>query len=152
MAIQKRNIPGNKTYDPNAMDINTYNDDSGAWKVAEVGKHLVPLATPGVGNGYTTNISAAPYPLPGAGKNLAVYNSSGTAGSITFGTDNTITALAAGATDANGHVGLPCPANSWSYFAGGYSNWAISSASTLYVFLINDESSIQVVSQNNAST
>lgn len=144
MAIMKRNIPGNSVQDPGAIDVLEYNNASGAMKVSENGRHLLPLPTPTVGNGYTTTPTTA-YALPGAGRNLAVYNSTGTAGSITFGTDNTVTALAGGTTDSAGRVGLPCPGNSWSYFAGGYSNWVISSASTLFVFLINDDSSIQAV-------
>ena len=152
MAILKRNFPGNETQDLGAIGNNVYNNAAGANKVAEVGKHLLPLPVPGVGTGYTTNVSSAAYPLPGAGRNLAVYNNSGSVAAITFGSDNTVTALAAGATDSSGRVGLPCPANSWSYFAGGYSNWVISSSSSLLVFLINDDTSIQVQSQNFAST
>lgn len=143
--IMKRNIPGNTVQDPGAIDVLQYNNPSGARKSVQMGQHLLPLPTPGSGTGYTTDVSSAAYALPTAGKSLAVYNSAGTAGSITFGTDNTVTALAAGATDSSGRVGLPCPANAWSIFAGGYSNWVISSASTLLVFLVNDESSIQAV-------
>lgn len=143
--IKKRNVPGATVQDPSAIAVNEYSNASGAKKVTEVGRHLLPLATPGVGNGYTTTPTSA-YPLPSAGKNLAVFNSTATTGSITFGSDNTVTALAAGTTDSSGRVGLPCP-QGWSYFSSGYSNWVISSASTLYVFLINDESSIQVVAQ-----
>lgn len=145
--ILKRNQNGNQVQDPAAIANFEYNQAAGAQKVAEVGKHLLPLPTPGAGTGYTTNVSAAAFPLPGAGQNLAVYNSAGTAGSITFGIDSTVTSLAGGTTDSSGRVGLPCPANSWSYFASGYSNWVISSASTLYVFLINDNTSIQVQAQ-----
>jgi len=142
--IKKRNIQGFDTQDTGAIANNTYNNAAGANKTAEVGRHLLPLPVPGVGNGYTTNPSSA-YPLPNAGRNLAVYNNSGTVAAITFGTDGTVTALAAGATDSSGRVGLPCMPNSWSYFAGGYSNWVISSSSSLLVYLINDNSSIQPV-------
>lgn len=144
--IKKRNFPGNMVQDPGAIDMLEYSNSVGAIKTSENGRHLLPLPTPGTGTGYTTAPTSA-YPLPGAGRNLAVYNNSGSVGSITFGTDNTVTALAPGATDSSGRVGLPCPANSWSYFAAGYSNWVISSASTLLVFLINDDTSIQVVAQ-----
>ena len=87
--------------------------------------------TPGVGTGYTTDVSTAAFPLPGAGRNLAVYNNAGAVASITFGTDGTVTSLAPGVTDSSGRVGLPCMPNSWNYFAAGYSSWVISSASTL---------------------
>lgn len=143
--IKKRNFTGNQTQDVGAIENLTYSNPAGSQKTSEVGRHLLPLPKPTVGNGYTTDVSSAAYALPGAGKNIAVYNTSGTAGSVTFGADGTVTSLAAGATDVNGNVGLPCPGNAWSYFAGGYSNWVISSASTLLVFLINDDTSIQVV-------
>lgn len=148
--IKKRNYPGNETEDTGAIANMVFNKAAGAQKVAEVGRHLLPLVTPGAGTGYTTTPTSA-FPLPGAGKNLAVFNSIATTGSITFGTDNTVTALAAGTTDSSGRVGLPC-SQGWNYFAAGYSNWVISSASTLYVFLINDNTSIQVQApglQNN---
>lgn len=150
--IFKRNVPGPSVQDPSAIENLEYSNSSGAKKVAEVGKHLIPLPTPGVGTGYTTDVSSAAYPLPSAGKNLAVYNNSDSLAAITFGTDNTVTALSAGTTDSNGRVGLPCIPNAWSYFAGGYSNWVISSSSDLYVFLIDDQSSIQVVAQAFSNT
>jgi hypothetical protein len=150
--INKRNILGNDVQDPSAVDVLVYNNAAGANKVAEVGKHLLPLPKPGVGTGYTTDVSGGAYPLPNAGRNLAVYNNSGTVAAITFGTDGTVTALAAGVTDSSGRVGLPCMPNSWSYFAGGFSNWVISSSSSLMVFLINDSTSIQPVAQTFNNT
>jgi hypothetical protein len=143
--ILKRNLAtGFNTQDEGAISNFEYSQAVGAIKTSENGRHLLPLPAPGVGTGYTTTPTAA-YALPSAGRNLAVYNSTGTAGSITFGNDNTVTALAAGTTDSSGRVGLPCPPNSWSYFASGFQNWVISSASTLYVFLINDQTNITPV-------
>jgi hypothetical protein len=152
MAIQKRNLPSNSVQDPGAIDVLEYNNAAGARKIAEVGRHLVPLATPGSGTGYTTDVSSAAFPLPSAGRNLAVYNNNTTVGAITLGNDNTITALAAGATDSSGRVGIPCAPNAWTYIACGSQNWVKSSAATLLVFLIDDDTFIQVQSQNNAST
>lgn len=143
--IKKRNFPGNMTQDLGAIGNLTYSNPSGAEKITEVGRHLIPLPTPGTGTGYTTDVSSAAYALPSAGRNLAVYNNSGSVGSITFGSASTVASLAVGVTDSSGNVGLPCMPNSWSYFASGYSNYVISSASTLLVFLINDDSSIQAV-------
>jgi hypothetical protein len=145
--ILKRNIVGGKVQDPSAIVAMEYSNASGGKKITEVGRHLLPLPTPGVGSGYTTDLSSAAYALPSAGRNLAVYNNSGSVQAITFGTDNTVTALAVGVTDSSGRVGLPCMPNSWSYFAGGYSNWVISGSSNLIIFLINDDTSITVQSQ-----
>jgi hypothetical protein len=148
--ILKRNLPGNNSIDPSSIELNEYNNYSGAQKTTEVGRNLLPLPTPGTGTGYTTTPVAA-FPLGYAGLNFAVFNSTATTGAITFGTDNTVTALAPGITDSSGRVGLPCP-QGWSYFASGYSNWIISSASTLFVFLINDDTNIQAVAQTFNST
>lgn len=144
-SIMKRNFPGNKTQDPGAIENLMYNNASGARKSVQMGPHLLPLVTPGVGNGYTTDVSSAAYALPSAGVSLAIYNKSGTVAAITFGTDNTVTALAAGTTDSSGRVGLACLPNSYTYLASGYSNWVISSSSNLVVYLINDDTSITPV-------
>lgn len=152
MAINKRNLPSNAVQDPGAIDVLEYNNSAGARKVAEVGRHLIPLPTPGVGTGYTTNVSAAAFALPSAGKNLAVYNNAGAVGSITLGTASSVASLAPGVTDSSGNVGIACAPNAWTYIACGPQNWVISSAATLLVYLIDDDTSIQVQSQNNAST
>jgi hypothetical protein len=148
--ILKRNLPGNNSNDLGSIGLNEYNNYSGAQKVTEVGRNLLPLVTPGTGTGYTVTPTTA-FPLGFAGLNFAVYNPTGTVGAITFGTDNTVTALAAGTTDSSGRVGLPCTPNSWSYFASGYSNWIIAGAGML-VFLINDDTNIQAVAATFNST
>src|ERR1700733_9550142 len=125
--ILKRNQDGNQIQDTASIANYVYNQAAGADKVAEVGRHLLPLPTPGTGVGYTTIVNAAPFPLPGAGRNLAVFNSTATTGTITFGSASTVASLAVGIADSSGNVGLPCP-QGWSYFAAGYSNWVISSA------------------------
>lgn len=149
--IKKRNNSQPGGTDAHMVESLTYNEAAGSRKVSEVGRSLLPLAT---GSGFTTNVSTLTN-LGNFGQNLAVYNSGGSAGSITFGTYGTAvptTSLAAGGTDANGNVGLPCPANSWSYFAAGSKNQVISSASTLLVFMIEDPTTITFQAQTNAST
>lgn len=145
--IKKRNQPGNKSEDMAIIANLVYNQAAGADKVSEVGKHLLPFATPGSGTGYSTDVSGGAFALPGAGKNLAIYNNSGAVEAITFGVDGTVTALAVGVTDSDGNVGLPCMPNSWSYFAAGYNSWVISTSANLLVFLINDNTSIQIQAQ-----
>ena len=143
--IQKRNVPGNNIQDAGILENLMYNNASGARKSVQVGPHLLPLPTPGVGTGYTTNVSAAAYALPSAGRNLAVYNNSGSVAAITLGTTSSITALAVGVSDDNGNVGIACLPNAYTYIATGYSNWIISSSANLIVYLINDDSSITAV-------
>lgn len=132
------------TQDPSSITSIQHNPATGAEKNINVGAHLVPI--PKVSGGilsYTTNVSAAPQVLPTLGKALAIYNNSGSLGAITLGEDNTITALAAGVTDATGHVGIPCPANSWTHISCGIQNWVISTASTMLVFMVDDDTSIK---------
>ena len=117
-----------------------YNEPTGAIKITDFGKHLLPFLQSGT---YTTNLSAAAVQLPFIGAVLAVYNNSDTLGSVTFGTDNTVTSLAPGVTDASGRVGFPCIPNGWTYISTATQNWAISSASTLLVFLVDDPSVIR---------
>lgn len=112
-----------------------YNPASGGQKSLTVGPRLVPIPAPG--NTYTTNVSAAPTPLPALGGLIAVYNNAGTAGSITIG-GPAITALAIGATDAAGNVGVACPPNAWTYLAMSNNLYVISSAATLITYIIED--------------
>lgn len=138
-----RNQDGNKVYDPSAIEAMVFNDAAGSKKVSEVGRHLLPLKFISVGVvTYTTDASTARI-LDNAGSCLAVYNNAGAVGSITLGEDATIVSLAPGAVDANGHVGIPCAPNAWTYIACGGSNRVISSAATLLVFLIDDNTSVK---------
>src|SRR5450631_4133456 len=105
-----RTVPGPNTMDPAAISSIQYNDAAGSQKVSEVGIH--PLPFPYINTGvlsYKTNLTT-PTPLPRKGMGLAVYNNSAAVHAITLGTSATApaTALAAGATDADGHVGIPC--------------------------------------------
>lgn len=133
----KRNLPGNKIYDPASTVNNTYNDKAGAQKNTEVGSKLLPIQISG---SYTTDCSTR-RALPAKGKNLAIYNNAGAVGAVTTG-DATVTALAAGVADANGKVGVPCPAGQWIFLAAGEDTHVIATAATLLVFLIDDESSL----------
>lgn len=138
-----RTIPGGATLDPSTIDNLEYNNPAGSKKVSEVGRHLIPLKYISGGNvAYTTDASTA-RALDRAGACLAVYNNSGSVASVTLGEDGSIASLAAGVTDANGHVGIPCAPNAWTYIACGHSNWVITSSASLMVFLINDLSSIK---------
>jgi hypothetical protein len=139
MANNKRNIKGNKIQDPSIIDAMVYNNAAGSRKSSEVGRHLLPL---GDGLGAFTTDASSRRVLPSKGVCLAVYNNSAALGSITLGEDNTVVSLAAGATDASGHVGIPCTPNRWTYIACAEQNWVISSAATLLVFLIDDDTFI----------
>lgn len=144
MAKNQRVFPGNATQDPSAIAVATYNEQAGAQKNTEVGRKLLPLGD-GAG-GYKTNATVATK-LPAKGKNLAVYNNAATAGVITLGTNTpALTSQALGAvlagTDGQS-VGIPCTPNDWTYIACGELDWVIASAATLFVFVIDDNTSIK---------
>lgn len=130
-----------------------YNPASGAQKSLIVGPRLLPIPT-GLGT-WKTNITAATA-LPALGLNLAIYNNSGTAGSVTVGQDATVTSQAIGAVDANGNVGVACAPNSYTYVSMGYNQWIIGSAATLIAYIIEDPTMIiketgPYAQQNNAN-
>jgi hypothetical protein len=139
MAINKRNTSNIK--DTGQLGNLTYNEASGAEKNMEVGRKLIPLDD-GTGAGFTTNAATAKV-LPSMGKNLAIYNNATSVGAVTLGDDASIAALAPGACDANGNVGIPCAPGDWTYIACGSKTFVRTTASTLLVFLIDDESYIQ---------
>ena len=139
-----RTVPGPNTLDPSAIASIQYNDAAGSQKVSEVGRH--PLPFPFISGGalaYTTNLTTT-LPLPKKGMGLAVYNNSAAVHAITLGESATspVAALAAGTTDATGHVGIPCTPNTWTYIATGTKTWVVSDSALLLVFLISDNSEI----------
>jgi hypothetical protein len=114
-----------------------YNPASGAQKSLIVGPRLLPVP---IAAGYTTNASGG-LVLPYLGANLAIYNNSGTAGSITASAA-VAASLAIGVTDASGNVGVACPPNAWSYLSMGNNQYIITSAATVIVYIIEDPTKI----------
>lgn len=145
MPKNMRNVPGNVVQDPSAIENLQYNDAAGSKKVSEVGRHLHPIPYLLVGVlSYTTDAATARV-MPRKGVNVAVYNNAGAVGALTMGASaaEVAVALAPGVTDASGHVGIPCPPNAWTYIALAEHNWIITTAATLLVFIIDDNSSIK---------
>lgn len=151
-SIKNRQLPGDQSRDPSALDLLIYNERSGARKSMEVGRALLPLQNGA--NSWTTNASAAAIALPSAGKNLAIYNNSSTTYSVTVG-DSTVTAQAVGAvqnSSGNIFVGVACQPNSWTYLSTGQWNYVITNNVALLVYLIDDPTYIVTQPANNAST
>lgn len=143
MSKKIRNVPGDKIQDPNIIDNLEYSNSAGSKKVSEVGRHLIPLKfISGGAVAYTTDASTARR-LDKAGACLAVYNSDTTLHAVTVSTAS-IAALAAGTTDVNGNVGIPCAPGAWTYIACDSALFVITNDATLLVFLIDDESSITI--------
>jgi hypothetical protein len=143
MAITKtnkliRNIRGPAVEDPSSIQALTYNEQTGAQKNMDMGHHLIPLKI----NATTFTTDATTARAVPMGKTLAIYNNTGSAGSITLGDTSAVALLAAGATDVNGNVGIPCKPNDWTYISVYDRQYVISSAATLLVFVVKDDSSV----------
>lgn len=122
-----------KTDDAGDTDSLEYSVAAGAKKVSDVGHHLRPIQS-----GATTwTLSLATAVKVGAGKSLAIYNNSGTAGTVTFGDDNTVTSIAVGTVVVD-NAGVICAPNAWTYLNSYSHPWAISSGATLLCYLIED--------------
>jgi hypothetical protein len=143
MAVTKpdkkmRQMDGRDTTDPSNINNLTYNEASGGFKNLNIGPFLKPIRT-GT-NSYTTDATTARSVRKGS--IIAIYNNSGTLGAITCGDSASMTALAAGATDTNGNVGIPCPPNTWTYIATNDKQFIRTTAATLLTFIIEDETYI----------
>jgi hypothetical protein len=141
----QRSLKGKATQDPSAVQAITYNAQTGAQKNMEMGHHLIPIFNNG---SYTTNVTTATA-IPKRGITLAVYNNSGSVGSITLGLENTISALAPGATDSNGNVGIACAPNTYTYIATYDKHFVRASAATLLVYVVADDTYISSQSYDN---
>jgi hypothetical protein len=131
---QRRTTP-DRVVDPGQTDSLVYNSAAGAYKQMQIGAHLKPF-TPD-GSTFSTNATTS-VNLGQPGQMLAVYNNSGTLGSVTVSLLS-VASLAAGVTDAAGNVGIACPPNAWTYISMADSIWVIASAATLLVYLIDDD-------------
>jgi hypothetical protein len=149
MAIQKpdkkiRQVDGRAIEDPLSIKNMVYNEASGAYKSIEIGPFLKPIRTGA--NSWTTDASTARSVRKGSV--IAVYNNSGTLGAITCGDSPSMAALAAGATDSNGNVGIPCPPNSWTYISTNTKTFIRTTAATLLTFIVEDETYISSQKQD----
>lgn len=135
-----RNASGNKIHDAGSIANMQYNEKSGAQKQVDVGPKLMPL--PGGGT-PTCDAFTAVQSIP-AGKSLAIYNNSATLGTVAFGDSaaELATITAAGTVLANGQPVIPCKPNDWTIISAGEQTFVKTSATTLLVYLIDDETSI----------
>lgn len=136
MAKYNRSIDNRSIADPHSIDNAQHNQSAGAKKIMNVGPVLLPLPT---GATFTCNATTA-VGLPAIGKNIAVYNNANAVGSITLGTDGTVTVLASGVINASGQAGIACPPNAWTYISMGTQQFIIASAATLLVYMVDDAS------------
>jgi hypothetical protein len=85
--------------------------------------------------------NSAAVALPGKGRTVSVYNNNSAMATITFG-DANVTSQAVGVTQTGttSSVGIPCPPNAWTHLSAGDATHLITSAATLFVFLVEDDS------------
>lgn len=143
MAIEKTNkiirtIRGPAVEDPSSIQVMTYNEAAGAQKNMDAGHHLVPMNV----NATTFTTDATTARSVGMGKTLAIYNNSATVQAATLGDDAAMTALAVGAVDAAGNVGIPCQPNTWTYIATNNRQFVRTSNASLLVMIVKDDTSI----------
>jgi len=110
-----------------------YSDQAGALKTSDVGHKLEPIADPNTAPGFTTNATTAR--KIGMGCTVAVWATS--ASTVTFGAAG-VASLAAGVCSANGSVGIPLAANTWTYLNSFQHEWIITAASAM-VFIVADD-------------
>ena len=143
MAVEKpnkkiRQMDGRGTEDPANINNLTYNEASGGFKSIAIGPFFKPIR---IGtSSYTTDASTARGVRKGA--IIAIYNNSGTLGAVTCGDSTAMAALAAGVTDVNGNVGIPCAPNSWTYIATNDKQFIRTTAATMLTFIVEDETYI----------
>jgi hypothetical protein len=133
---------GNQALDSGAIANQSYNEAAGVHKVAQAGLKLKPLPLTAVT--FTTDASTA-RKLPEKGMTLAIYNNAGAVGAFRLSKAAAPSALAAGVVDNSvgdgfGDVGVPVPPNSWHYTNSFDAATIITSAATMLVFLVEDES------------
>lgn len=135
-----RQMKGSTTQDVLNAGGLTFSRSSGAQKNLIVGPHLKPILLDPAAPSYTTDATTARGLRPGS--MLAVYNNSGTVGSVTIGDDSTVPALAVGVTNAAGLVGIACKPNDWTYISLFDKRYVRSSSVNLIVYVLEDDTFI----------
>jgi hypothetical protein len=134
---------GNQALDSGTIANIGFNEAAGVHKVAQAGLKLKPL--PLTGTTFTTDASTIRKIQPGS--TLALFNNNTTVAAFRLSKKEDAAALAAGAVDNTagdgfGDVGVPVAAGAWHYTNAVDCDNIITSAATLLVFLVEDESRV----------
>lgn len=133
--MTKKRVAKKVNYDSQTSASNTYNDYAGGQKNLAVGPVLEPIRT---GSSWSTDASASALELP-SGSQVAIFNTALSNGTVRFGVDSTVTAGVAGSVDVNGSPSIVCKAGDWTYLCCGERSFIRTSASTLIVYVIKDD-------------
>lgn len=132
-----RQLRGPAIEDQASIDTIKYNEAAGADKNLSVGGFYEPLNL----NATTFTTDATTSRKIRSGTSIAIYNNSSTLYSVTI-SETSIAALAPGAVDPNGNVGVPCKPNDWTLVNMAEKNYLITNNVALLVFKIKDETYI----------
>ena len=128
-----------ENFDPQVAASNSYNDLAGAQKNVSVGPKLKAIKLGEAS--YTTDATTARQ-IP-KGTQLAIYNNSGSAESVTFGSTSAVASAAAGTVTAAGVVSIALKPNDWTYVSAGKDSWVITSSANALVYVIDDHTWIR---------
>ena len=131
---QKTRKGKHRNFDSQHAASNTYNDYAGAQKNLSVGPVLQPIRT---GSGWTCDATTV-QELP-AGTQVAIYNNSAVVGAVAFSTVLAVTVGAVGSVDVNGSPTIACKPADWTYICCGERTFIQTSAATLLVYVIQDD-------------
>lgn len=123
-----------KNFDTFSVQSNIYNEQAGGQKNLSVGPKLEPIKIDATT--YTTDASTARN--VGFGKQLAIYNNSGSLASATLGSTSAVASVVAGVVTPEYEVGIALKPNDWTYISTGDMNWVITSAATALVYVVED--------------
>lgn len=131
---QKTRKGKDRNFDSQHAASNTYNDYAGAQKNLSVGPVLQPIRN---GSSWTCDATAVKE-LP-SGTQIAIYNNDTAVGAVAFSSTSTVTIGAVGSVDANGSPTIACKPSDWTYLCCGERTFIQTSAATLLVYVIQDD-------------
>lgn len=139
---------GNQALDSGAISNIGFNENAGVHKTSDFGKKLKPIRVITHGPDATTyTTDASSIKKIEKGMALALYNNAGAVASFRLSNKPTAASLAPGVTDSTadageGDVGVAVPPNSWHYTNSSDKEYIITSAATLLVYIVEDESRV----------
>ena len=140
MITRKHKRNATENHDPSSVVSIAYNEPAGAIKTAEVGLRLKPFLVDAETGEYTTDFSTIR--RVGKGVSLAIFNTSTNALAITVTDLEGQAALAPGATNTEGDVGIPCTPQAWTHIATFDKTLAIAESDDLLVFIVKDNTRV----------
>jgi hypothetical protein len=141
MAAIRVNKPGS-SLDQGALESTQANPYSGGKKSLTVGPDFMPQYVAGVQNAFVSGVDAS------AGINLApwtslwLYNNASTVAWVALSTSAIASAPSSFAT------GVPLPPNAWTQLSMGQNIFIRTSAATVGVYTINDDTTVRAIDPN----